>query len=166
MATYELIQSYSVGSGGAANIDFASIPATYTDLLLKVSLRNTGTNLWTKLSFNGSNTNWTMRYIQGDGASDVSGNDPGNTYSIMNTGSSQTASTFASAEIYIPNYAGSNNKSVSIDHITENNATTAYANLTAMLWSSSSAINQITLTPGANNFAQHSTAYLYGIKNS
>ena len=166
MATYELIQSYSVGSGGAANIDFASIPATYTDLVLKVSLRNTGTNLWSKLSFNGSNTNWTMRYIQGNGASAVSGNDPANDYSVMNTGSSQTASTFASAEIYIPNYAGSNNKSVSIDHITENNATTAYANLTAMLWSSSSAINQITLTPGANNFAQHSTAYLYGIKNS
>ena len=31
--TYTLIASLTVGSGGAANIEFTSIPATYTDLL-------------------------------------------------------------------------------------------------------------------------------------
>jgi hypothetical protein len=34
MATYTLINSVTVGSGGAANIEFTSIPATYTDLNL------------------------------------------------------------------------------------------------------------------------------------
>jgi hypothetical protein len=33
--TYEIIASVTVGSGGAANIEFTSIPATYTDLVLK-----------------------------------------------------------------------------------------------------------------------------------
>jgi hypothetical protein len=47
--------------------------------------------------------------------------------------------------MYIPNYAGSSNKSVSIDAVTENNATAAEANLVAGLWSSTAAITSITL---------------------
>jgi hypothetical protein len=37
--TYTAIKTVTVGSGGAANIDFTSIPQTYTDLVLKVSAR-------------------------------------------------------------------------------------------------------------------------------
>jgi hypothetical protein len=37
--TYTLISSVTVGSGGAANMGFTSIPATYTDLLVKLSAR-------------------------------------------------------------------------------------------------------------------------------
>jgi hypothetical protein len=33
--TYEAIATVEVGSGGAANIEFTSIPATYTDLVIK-----------------------------------------------------------------------------------------------------------------------------------
>jgi hypothetical protein len=36
--TFELIASSTVGSGGAANIDFTSIPATFTDLCLSIHL--------------------------------------------------------------------------------------------------------------------------------
>jgi hypothetical protein len=38
--TYEAIATVEVGSGGAATIEFTSIPATYTDLVVKVSARN------------------------------------------------------------------------------------------------------------------------------
>jgi hypothetical protein len=31
MATFEKIATVDVGSGGAASIDFSSIPSTYTD---------------------------------------------------------------------------------------------------------------------------------------
>ena len=41
--TYKLIGSVTVGAGGAANIDFTSIPSTYTDLAIKVSYRSTAT---------------------------------------------------------------------------------------------------------------------------
>jgi len=34
------IQTVTVGSGGAANIEFTSIPQTYTDLVVVLSLRN------------------------------------------------------------------------------------------------------------------------------
>jgi hypothetical protein len=81
---------------------------------------------------------------------------------------SSTASTFGNFQMYIPNYAGSSNKSVSIDAVTENNATAAEANLVAGLWSSTAAITSITLYNygSVTNFMQHSTATLYGIKNS
>jgi hypothetical protein len=39
--TYEAIATVEVGSGGAANIEFTSIPATYTDLAIAFSIRGT-----------------------------------------------------------------------------------------------------------------------------
>jgi hypothetical protein len=36
--TYEAIATVEVGSGGAADIEFTSIPGTYTDLAIKRSL--------------------------------------------------------------------------------------------------------------------------------
>ena len=38
--TYKAISTVTVGSGGAASITFSSIPATYTDLVLKISGRH------------------------------------------------------------------------------------------------------------------------------
>jgi hypothetical protein len=80
--------------------------------------------------------------------------------------SGSTASTFGSTEIYITNYAGSSNKCLSSDSVNENNATTAYSVLTAWLWSNTSAITSLSITSdgAGNNFAQYSTATLYGIK--
>jgi hypothetical protein len=43
--------------------------------------------------------------------------------SFMYVTTSGTSNTFSSTEIYIPNYTSSNNKSVSVDSVTENNAT-------------------------------------------
>jgi hypothetical protein len=81
----------------------------------------------------------------------------------MATGSSATASTFGSGLIYIPNYAGSTNKSYLTDWVTENNATAAYAGFTAGLLSNTAAITDVTLT---GSFVQYSTATLYGISKS
>jgi len=164
--TFSLIASSTAGAGGSASFDFTSIPSTYTDLVVKLSARNTGANTWINLKFNNSDTNWTMRYFQGSGSAVSSGNDPANTYSVQSTMSTDTANTFGNAELYIPNYTSSNNKSLSIDHVTENNATTAYSSLTSLLWSNTSVINRITLTPNSGSFAQYSTAYLYGIIKS
>ena len=150
----------TVGSGGAANIDFTSIPATYTDLVVKISTRCSTTTTAGTVSFNGSGSNFTGIRLYGDGASATSGS---STSAILTNDSSYTASTFANSEIYIPNYASANYKSVSIDGVSETNATTAYAMLNAILWSNTAAINQVTITPAGGNFVQYSTASLYGI---
>jgi len=164
--TYEAIATVTVGSGGAANIEFTSIPATYTDLLLMHSTRqNAGNAPSLLIKFNSSTSNFSSRYLIGSGSTASSGTSPAN-YAGNSDGSSNTASTFANGSIYIPNYAGSNYKSYSVDDVQENNATEAYATLIAGLWSNTAAITSITLYNASNSFVQYSTATLYGIKNS
>jgi hypothetical protein len=163
--TFTKIASVTVGAGGAANIDFTSIPSSYTDLCLKVSSRLSGTDTPVSVRFNGSTSNFSWRRIYGNGAS-VSSQSGTDTYWFYTDTSAQTSNTFGSGEMYIPNYAGSANKSVSSESLTENNATTAEAFIVAALWSNTAAINQVTLVPLTGNFVQYSTATLYGIKNS
>jgi len=164
--TYEAIASVTVGSGGAASIDFTSIPATYTDLCVKYSLRSTTSQDWCRLTFNGSSSNWSFRTLRGNGSSPDSFSETTNDFSVYMNASSTTSNTFASAELYVPNYAGSTNKSLSIDNVSENNATLAYALIVAALWSDSSAINRITVTAKTGALAEYSTATLYGIKKN
>jgi uncharacterized protein YfaP (DUF2135 family) len=163
--TYVKIGStVTVGVGGAASIDFTSIPATYTDLVIKVCGRTNRAAVFDDIliSFNGSTASFSGRELYGDGAAAASIT-TGRAASIA-TGSTATASTFGNSEIYVPNYAGSTNKSFSVDGVQETNATTAYAIMIAGLWSNTAAINQVTLTPSVGTlFSQYSTASLYGI---
>ena len=142
--TMELIQTVTVGSGGAATIDFTSIPATYNDLVIKVSLRTNNTDTPVMVYFNSDTTdaNYSVRRLLGSGsaASSASFSAP---YLIYANISTYTASTFGNAEVYIPNYTGSTNKSVSADAVNENNATGAEAVLTAGIWNNTAAINAI-----------------------
>jgi hypothetical protein len=171
--TYFKIGSVTVGAGGASTLGFTSIPSTYTDLVLKLSIRGTanasGSDKWRDISigFNGagSNVSITNRVVYG------LGNAVGSTTGTVTSGGAMptadaTASTFSNTEIYIPNYAGSANKSFSIDFVTENNATRAVSALLAGLWSNTAAITSVTFYPDSGNFAEYTTGTLYGIKNS
>lgn len=165
MAAYNLIATTTVGAGGAASIDFTSIPQTYTDILLKLSVRSTQANNANTLliKFNGSTANFTARVIEGSGASASSfSQSAGNIGNAQ--GTSSTASVFSSLDIYIPNYSDSKYKSYSADGVTENNAATAYQSMSAGLWSQTAAITEIGIY--ITNLAQYSSASLYGIKNS
>lgn len=170
--TMTLIASSTVGSGGAASIDFTSIANTYTDLLLKFSTRDTTTGSnWSgvRVEFNSSASNFSGRILYGTGSAAASqtnsGTPDGNVVGYSNSNAA-TSSTFGNGELYIPNYAGSNNKSISIDVVSETNATGALASLGASLWSITSAITSLSLKPYSGTFVQYSTAYLYGIVKS
>ena len=168
--TYVAIATTTVGAGGAANIDFTSIPATYTDLCILTSVRNTSTSTTMYITFNNDTANnYSVRILYGDGSA-AGSTSSSSRANIKNDGgandSGYTASTFANSYIYIPNYLSSNQKSVSIDGVPENNATTTYMNLAAGLWTGTSAINRITISVFSGNLAQYSTATLYGIKSS
>ena len=166
--TMTLIASNTVGSGGVSSVTFSSIPATYTDLVIKCSMRLSDTSPnWFDcyLSFNSSSTaNQTQRVLYGSGASANSISESVINFRVNNSGG--TSNTFGNAEIYIPNYTSSNYKSVSIDAVTEQNATNAYAGLQAGLWSSTAAITSIVIAPPSSNIVQYSTFYLYGIASS
>jgi hypothetical protein len=166
--TFELISSYTA-TGSVANISFTSIPATYTDLVLKMSLRSSVTDSSDPydlvFTLNATST-ITSKVLRGNG-SVVSSNSI--TDRILRAGpvpSNWTANTFSNGEIYIPNYAGSNYKSWSSDAVTENNATSADMSLVAGLTSITAPITSITIAGLAGNLVQYSTAYLYGVSNA
>jgi hypothetical protein len=124
-----------------------------------------------KITFNGSASSYTGRSLAGNGSTAFSETNTDSTggsaylYGGQIDGASATSSTFGNLEIYIPNYAGSANKSLSIDGVMENNATDARSALVAGLWSNTDAITSIKLESfTSNNFVQYSTASLYGIK--
>ena len=168
--TYKLISSVTVGSGGAANIEFTSIPDTYTDLVILSSLRtNTSGDDFDgiRMTFNNASANRSMKRLYGLGSG--SPGTSSNSYIMASQASTalNTSNTFGNGFCYIPNYRSSNYKSASSEEVNENNATRAIAEIDANLWSDTSAITSIQLvSENAANFVQYSTAYLYGISNA
>jgi hypothetical protein len=167
--TMTLISAVTVGSGGASSIDFTSIPGTYTDLLLKVSGRATINETGFSLQFNGntSTSNYSYRTLKGSGAAASSSSETSLGYIGGRIDpSTYTANIFNNYELYVPNYAGSAQKCVSVDSVNENNSNAADSMIVAGLWNQTSAITSIKLYVVAGSLAQYSTAYLYGINKS
>jgi hypothetical protein len=165
--TYTLISSNVLGSS-AASVTFSSIPATFTDLVLKVSNRtnDTGVGNGFTLTYNGVSTNYSNTSIYGDGSTSASSRSSTAGMMWVN-GSTETSNTFASVELYVPNYAGSTYKPSSNFAAMENNAAaTTYIGAQARLWSNTAAITSMTLTPSVGSWVSGSSFYLYGIKNS
>ena len=164
--TYNLLASTTIGSGGTPTITFNNILNTYTDLKIVISgrLSQSITQSNPTISFNGSTTNFTFRFLYGTGSGVGNTGASGNAIADTNAANS-TASIFTNMEIYIPNYTSSLQKRFIIDSAQENNATLAYPEVWTMLWSDTSVISSIAIDSGST-WVQYSTAYLYGIKNS
>ena len=166
--TFIKIQTVTVGSGGAASIDFTSIPQTYTDLKLVHSLRITrsGQNAdGSVISFNSSTSGFSAEFAYGNGTSAVSGSDTRPAGIVPAT--TATASVFGNGEVYIPNYTSANHKHYSVDCVSENDATLAYIHIAKGIWANTAAITSITLSPElGTGFTEYSSATLYGIKSS
>jgi hypothetical protein len=167
--TFTKIASVTVGAGGATSIVFSSIPSTYTDFKILLSARSTASAIYDSMYFyvntNGSNGSWKNLWTDSNSMAYSNGNS-GYIEGNYVPGATATSNTFGNAEIYFTNYAGSTAKSISVDGVTENNATTAYLNFRAILWNSTAAVTQFTGTLASGNFAQYSTATLYGISKS
>jgi len=164
--TMTLISTVTVGAGGATNINFTSIPQTYTDLFITYSGRSTqSASLATiGIRFNGSSIAMSGKRLLGTGSAPGAFNTSGTTTLEVGLGpaSTSTANSFSNTSIYIPNYAGSTNKSFSSDSVEEENSSTAYSAIYASIWPSTAAITDITLSIDLAH-AQYTTASLYGI---
>jgi hypothetical protein len=166
--TYTLIKTVTVGSGGTSAIDFSSIPSTYTDLKLVISIRTsrTGSALDSvALKINNVVTNQTSRTLYGDG--DTSYSISGTEIQAIVNSNTVTTNAFNSGEFYLPNYAGSTQKSVSLESCQENNFAGGRTDMVAGLWNQTTAINQLSLySVNSATILEHSSASLYGIKSS
>lgn len=168
MATaMELIAKHSLTTN-TASVTFSDIPSTYTDLHLVGSVRTNQNNYAgnVRLRFNGatSDTNHSYRLLYTSENSVLS---TSNSYILISpvNGATSTSDTFSSFEAYLPNYAGSTNKSVSSIGFQENNSSTQWiVYVAAGLWSNTAAVSSLTLAElSGNNFVSGSNFYLYGI---
>ena len=164
MAAKELIQTITVGSGGAAAIEFTSIPQDGTDLLVVYSGRSVSAIVTADLGINlNSNTSsiYTRKNLYGTGSG--VGSQSGTYGSLYSTqpGANATSNTFGNASIYIANYTGSTNKTLSIDAVNENNATESHQQIVAGIFANTGAITSLKIDGAGANLAQYSSASLY-----
>lgn len=171
--TYEEIASYTVGAGGVNNFTFSSIPQTYTDLKLVLSVQvgvNYGYNQNYELNFNNDfSTTYTSNLFYAVNNTSYAGvNSMGRLVYVYLPDTA--ANTFTNTEFYIPNYTSTTKqKSINIDGVAERNTTSnALLHLNAGLYANTAAITslRVGIYYNPDNFSQYSTAYLYGIKNS
>jgi len=169
--TYEAIATVTVGSGGTASFAFTSIPATYSDLVIKISARTSDTqdtgNVGMNMKINAATTGYSGKVLYGYGTTDSSYTSTSQSIATIISGGAGVTSMFSNHEVYIPNYAGSAAKVYSVDAVSNVNSTTlSEADLISKAQSATSAITDLTFTCSSGNFVQYSTATLYGIKNS
>jgi hypothetical protein len=158
-----LVSTVTVGSGGIASIEFTSIPQTGTDLLVVFSLRSEVSANNTTLSLNGtSGTNYNRIALAGDGSAATTASGTNSSLMLVSQGAStNTANTFSSGEIYIPNYATAQSKELFNRNGYETNGTTSGLRFQIMRRVTAEAITSLTITGNSGDIAQNSTASLY-----
>ena len=169
--TYTLINS-NVLTSSAASVTFSSIPATYTDLVLRFSIRSNGTEI-SNLRINGSSSSvYSRTRLRGTGTAASSNSDTGQTQLNFNNSTTYdggfTANIFSSGEIYIPSYTVSQNRPISAFITEENDAAYSSMQVFAGLYSNTTAITSLTMLNGTSTdqFVSGSSFYLYGISNA
>jgi len=173
-STYTLISSQVLASS-ASSVTFSAIPATYTDLVVKVSSQNDNSAATTasyQIAINSDTaTNYSSTVVRGNGATATSISTTSATILLLTfaqNGQFVSTNFFGSGEIYIPSYTASQKKPISFFGVQENNATSnAWIQTTAGLWRNNAAITSLVFTDSAGyNFVTNSSFYLYGISNA
>lgn len=167
--TYKVIAHTSLTST-ASSVSFTSIPADYTDLLVKVSARGDGAFLTADralfMEVNSTNANTIYRRIEG--YRNQKSGETSNT-ALVGTlpGANCTANLFGVTEIYVSNYLSSRNK-VSFSY---GGATDVASNefdnyLVSQQKSDTATVTSLVFKSSPQNFVTNSSFTLYGIKNS
>ena len=170
----------TVGSGGAASIEFTSIPGTYTDLMLKLSLRSAASSggrdyFMFRFNSNSSSVYYGTYLAEIDLGSPVAGSQSAITVATVyvTNAADSAANFFGNNDIYIPNYTSSYAKNLLGSFSSEANQNGGSSlGIATSLWNpgTQAAITTVTIYPGSGtsnvpsgNWAQYSTASLYGI---
>lgn len=160
------IRSYVVQSGGTSSVTFSSIPSTYTHLQIRALIRSTRpvTTDSYFASINSDTGNYYTHGMLSTGSSASAYVDNGNpTYFSVAPGTSVSSNIFGSVVWDVLDYTNTNkNKTIRVFHGFDDNGT-GQIRLTSSLWTSTNAINSISIS-SSNNIAQYSQFALYGIK--
>ena len=172
--SYESIATVTVGGGGAANVEFTSIPSTYTHLEIRSIIRSNrtgGDDDSFIVNFNSdTGSNYSYHYMFGNGVGPGVGATASQTKifipAIPATGSRAT-SIFAANVMSILDYKNTNKyKTIkALGNFDANGA--GSVSLTSGLWQNTNAITSIKLQVfEGTGFEQYTQFALYGIKGS
>lgn len=170
--SFESISTVTVGSGGAANVEFTSIPSTYAHLQIRIFGRSNRTSVIDAVNvrFNGdTGFYYAEHWLYGDGSSALAYGSGGT--SLMSTariaGDSAGSNVFGSIIIDVLDYTNTN-KFTTIRSLggTDNNGS-GEVDFISGLWRNTNAVTSITLYPGTStDWKQYSHVALYGIKSA
>ena len=165
VTNFESIATVTVGAGGAANIEFTSIPGTYQHLQVRFMIVASSTSaIAYRVQFNGDTaSNYYTHRLRGNGAS-VSAEGAGR--SDLPVGESTGSTSNARVCVLdILDYANTSKNTVIRTLYGVDNNGSGIVGIYSGLWSDTSAITSMKFTnSNASNFAEHTTAALYGIK--
>jgi hypothetical protein len=175
----QAIYTQTIGSS-VTTVTFNNIPQTYTDLLIRTSLRTDQTTASanypnTAIFFNNNSGTGLMSvshlYASGTGVGSDRESNTGYTTKYYSNMAATTANTFGNGEIFIPNYASTGFKQSIYESVEEDISTAAsqrlIISLTASLFRSNAPITSISIAADATTagvkFVAGSTFTLYGI---
>ena len=173
--SYESISTVTIGSGGASNIEFSSIPSTYTHLQIRLIAEGADASGPGAMSIDvvvnsDTGANYSRHRLYGDGSS--VGADSGTSQTDMFGGllnySASVNNIYGAAVIDILDYANTN-KYKTLRSLSGYDANgSGYAMFLSGLWQSTSAITNIKIYPDNRSYTlrQYSSFALYGIKGS
>jgi hypothetical protein len=173
--SYESIATVTVGSGGAADVTFTSIPSTFTHLQIRGISKSTVTNAgntydYLIVQFNSdTGSNYSQHGLVGSGSSASAFGNATQTSTIagfMVRADAAAANMFSASVTDILDYK-STSKYKTIRTLTGNdvNGTPGAVGFVSGLWQNTAAITSIVLKNGVGyNFAQYSQFALYGIR--
>lgn len=167
---FEAISSVTVGSGGASSIEFTSIPSTFAHLQVRLIGRSTYASQMRQFSIrlNGvSTSSYSSHQLYGDG-SGAYGNGASSQTSVYAGncfGASISSSIFSAAIIDILDYSStSKNTTIRAFAGSDSNSVQGNVFVSSGLYINTAAIAGFQIYPDLGNFAQYSTAALYGVK--
>jgi hypothetical protein len=173
--SYESIATVTVGSGGASNIEFSSIPSTYTHLQIRCSAEGADASGPGPMSIDvvvnsDTGANYDRHRLYGDGSSaaaDASISQTDMFGGLLNY-SASVNNIYGASVIDILDYANTN-KYKTLRSLSGYDANgSGYVMFLSGLWRSTSAITNIKIYPDNRSYTlrQYSSFALYGIKGS
>jgi hypothetical protein len=169
LGDFESIATVSVGAGGAANVEFTSIPGTYQHLQVRYIARgtNAAVDVEHQCQINGATGSvYSYHIVYGDGASTGSAASSSNTKIVLNDffGSTALASTYGVGVMDILDYANTNKYKTTRTLIGRDRNGAGIMLFHSGLYQSTNAITSLKFFPSTGNFAQYTHFALYGIK--
>jgi hypothetical protein len=166
---FESIATVSVGSGGAADVEFTSIPATFTHLQIRgIGAMTSGGPDDLRIRFNAdTGNNYARHYIVGSGSAASASGTATTSFGIVGANAlPTTADTFGVGVIDVLDYANTN-KYKTMRALAGYDANgSGYIGLSSTLWQNTNAITSIKLYPASSTFPQYSHFALYGIRSA